>query len=201
VPLVLIDRPIEGVHASFVGGNNQAMGELATGHLIDVGCRRIAHLRGPHLGIAEGRMAGFLEALAKADVPLTPNFILDAGYDDFTGYTCMRELLRSAVIPDGVFCFNDPVAIGAMKAIFEAGLRVPQDIAVAGVGNVHYSDALSVPLTTVDQGTREIGARAAQILLAQMTTEEHASQPETVLVQPRIVIRESTRRSPHNRVA
>jgi LacI family transcriptional regulator len=199
VPLVLIDRPIEGLHASFVGGNNQAMGELATSHLIEVGCSRIAHLRGPHLGIAEGRMAGFREALAKANVPLLPNFIVDAGYDDLTGHKAMQKLLQSTPIPDGVFCYNDPVAIGAMKAIFEAGLRVPEDIAVAGAGNVHYSDVLAVPLSTVDQGTREIGVQAAQILLSQMT-EHDKPQPKTVLVQPKMVVRQSTQRSSHSQV-
>ena len=62
----------------------------------------------------------------------------------------MRKLLRASPAPDGVFCYNDPVAIGAMKAILEAGLKVPEDIAVVGAGNVHYSDVLAVPLTTID---------------------------------------------------
>ena len=90
---------------------------------------------------------------------------MEAGYQDNTGYEAMRKLLRITPRPDGVFCYNDPVAIGAMRAIADAGLRVPEDIAVAGAGNVHYSDFLAVPLTTVDQGTCEIGKRAADLLL------------------------------------
>jgi len=70
---------------------------------------------------------------------------------DTSGYSAMRKLLQLDPIPDGVFCYNDPVAIGAMKAIVEAGLDIPRDIAVVGAGNVHYSDVLAIPLTTVDQ--------------------------------------------------
>ncbi|HEX5315335.1 MAG TPA: LacI family DNA-binding transcriptional regulator [Candidatus Kapabacteria bacterium] len=194
VPLVLIDRPVEGVNASYVGGNNHAMGELATEHLIELGCRRIAHLRGPHLGIAEGRLEGFRDALDRHGIPLPENFIVEAGYDDAAGYQAMKKMLEGSDIPDGIFCFNDPVAIGAMKAIFESGRKVPDDIAVVGAGNVHYSDALAVPLTTVDQGTREIGKVAAELLFEQISAKE-TPQTRTVLVQPKLVVRKSTQRS------
>ncbi|HEY1463551.1 MAG TPA: LacI family DNA-binding transcriptional regulator [Terriglobales bacterium] len=199
VPLVLIDRPVEGVNASFVGGNNNAMGELATEHLIELGCRRIAHLRGPHLGIAEGRLEGFRDALERYGIPIPENFIVEAGYDDAAGYQAMKKLLEGPNIPDGIFCFNDPVAIGAMKAIFESGRRVPEDIAIIGAGNVHYSDALAVPLTTVDQGTREIGKLAAELMFEQISTKE-TPQARTVLVQPKLIIRKSTQRPAPSRL-
>ncbi|HMH05358.1 MAG TPA: substrate-binding domain-containing protein, partial [Terriglobales bacterium] len=93
--------------------------------------------------------------------------------------------------PDGVFCYNDPVAIGAMRAIAEAGLRVPDDIAVAGAGNVHYSDFLAVPLTTVDQGTFEIGKRAADLLLERIDSKRKL-RPKKILIEPKLVIRQST---------
>src|SRR5215471_3217197 len=146
VPLVLIDRPIPGVPASFVGVDNEAIGKLATAHLIAQGCTRIAHLRGPKIGIASARMAGYRHTLQKHDLPLATRYVVGARYIDSTGYSAMRKLLQQPPIPDGVFCYNDPVAIGAMRAIAEAGLRIPQDIAVVGAGNVHYSDVLAVPL-------------------------------------------------------
>ena len=99
------------------------------------------------------------------------NYVVDAGFQDHTGYEAMKQLLQVNPLPDGVFCYNDPVAIGAMKALLEAGLRVPEDVAVVGAGNVHYSDALAVPLTTIDQKTREIGARAAGLLLEQIESK------------------------------
>ena len=190
-PFVLIDRPIAGVQASFVGVDNHAIGLLATNHLIERGSRRIAHLRGPGIGIATGRMEGYRRALAKRGLAVPSGYIVDAGYQDETGHEAMRKLLRATPRPDGVFCYNDPVAIGAMRAIAEAGLRVPNDIAVVGAGNVHYSDFLAVPLTTVDQGTSEIGKRAANLLLERIGSKRKL-RPQKVLIEPRLVIRQST---------
>jgi LacI family transcriptional regulator len=119
---------------------------------------------------------------------------VDAGFQDHTGYQAMKRLLEVTPVPDGVFCYNDPVAIGAMKAILEAGLRVPDDVAVVGAGNVHYSDALAVPLTTIDQKTCEIGARAAELLLEQIGSKRLQS-PGNILIVPELVPRKSTQRS------
>ncbi len=193
VPFVLIDRPIAGVQASFVGVDNQAIGQLATAHLINQGCRRIAHLRGPGIGIASGRMQGYRNALSKRGLRFYPGYVVDAGYHDDSGHEAMRTLLKRKPVPDGVFCYNDPVAIGAMRAISEAGLKVPDDIAVVGAGNVHYSDFLAIPLTTVDQGTSEIGKRAANLLLERIASKR-SLRPRKVLIVPKLVIRQSTRR-------
>jgi LacI family transcriptional regulator len=98
-------------------------------------------------------------------------------------------------MPDGIFCYNDPVAIGAMKAILEAGLRLPSDICMVGAGNVHYSDVLAVPLTTIDQGTCRIGVLAAELLLERIASKR-SMPPVRILIPPKLVERESTRRQP-----
>lgn len=193
VPVVLVDRPIPGVSASFVGADNEAIGRLATNHLLAQGCTRIAHLRGPKIGIASARMAGYRHALQKRDLPVISRYIVGARYVDSTGYTAMRKLLLQNPIPDGVFCYNDPVAIGAIKAIIEAGLRIPHDIAVVGAGNVHYSDVLAVPLTTVDQGTKQIGKQAAELLLEQIGAKRKP-RIRKVIITPKLVERQSTQR-------
>jgi LacI family transcriptional regulator len=95
--------------------------------------------------------------------------------------------------PDGVFCYNDPVAAGAMKAILEAGLRIPQDVAVIGAGNVHYSDLLRVPLSTIDQSSTLIGQTAAELLMDAMERKESVV-PRRILFSPRLVVRESSQR-------
>jgi LacI family transcriptional regulator len=195
VPFILIDRPIAGTRASFVGTNNEAIGKLATEHLIAQGCRRIAHLRGPAVGIAEARLAGYRRALAKHKLDMPAHYVVEALYDDDMGYRAMQKLLRTDPAPDGIFCYNDPVAIGAMKAIFDAGLNVPGDIAVIGAGNVHYSDMLAVPLSTIDQGTVQIGTQASEILMEQITSKR-TLRPKTVLITPKLVVRKSTERMP-----
>jgi LacI family transcriptional regulator len=193
LPFVLIDRPIDGVRASFVGVDNDAVGNLATTHLIEQGCRRIAHLRGPKIGLAAKRLNGYRAALKKHKMKAPADYVVEAGFQDQTGYEAMKQLLKTNPRPDGVFGYNDPVAIGAMKALLEAGLRVPEDVAVIGAGNVHYSDALAVPLTTIDQKTREIGARAAELLLEQIESKRPTRRAKILFV-PELVPRKSTER-------
>jgi len=193
VPFVLIDRPITGLRACFVGVDNRALGKLATEHLIAEGCSQIAHLRGPEVGIAIERMEGYRRALAKHGFAPNPHYIVDGGHGEETGYKGMQQLLQVRPLIDGVFCYNDPVAIGAMRAIMEAGLKMPDDISVIGAGNVHYSDVLTVPLTTVDQGTCRMAVLAAELLLARIGSKQ-AIRPKTILIPPQLLERESTRR-------
>jgi LacI family transcriptional regulator len=192
-PFVLIDRPIRGLRACFVGVDNRAIGRLATEHLIARGCSRIAHLRGPEIGIAEERLEGYRHALTQSGLHSHPGHVVTVGHGEATGYEGMRKLLQVRPLPDGVFCYNDPVAIGAMKAILEAGLKLPQDIALVGAGNVHYCATLAVPLTSVDQGTCRIGTLAAQLLLERIASKRTVP-PEKILIPPKLVERESTRR-------
>jgi LacI family transcriptional regulator len=193
VPFVLIDRPMAGVAASFVGVDNQAIGNLATEHLIAQGCRRIAHLRGPGMGIAAARMEGYRQALKAHKLVVPGGYVVQASYHGDLGYRAMQTLLQMKPIPDGVSCYNDPVAIGAMRAVAEAGLNVPHDIAIIGAGNVHYSELLSVPLSTVDQGTSLIGTQAAEILMHRITSKRPVD-PKKVLISPKLVVRRSTQR-------
>ena len=193
IPFVLIDRPMAGVPASFVGVDDEAIGRLATDHLIEQGCRRIAHLRGPELGIAAARLEGYRQSLKKHKLVMPPEYVVPASYDDDKGYRAMKTLLLSGSVPDGVFCYNDPVAIGAMKAVLDAGLNIPRDVAIIGAGNVHYSDLLSVPLSTVDQGTSQIGTQGAELLMQQIIAKDPVA-PKNVLIVPKLVVRQSTLR-------
>jgi LacI family transcriptional regulator len=193
-PYVLIDRPMSDLRASFVGVDNRSIGRLATEHLIERGCCRISHLRGPEVGIGEERLEGYRRALIKSGFRPDPRYIVAGGRGDDTGYEGMRKLLAVRPLTDGVFCYNDPVAIGAMKAILDAGLKLPGDIALVGAGNVHYSDVLAVPLTTIDQGTCQIGALAAELLIARIASKR-TLRPKTILIPPKLVERESTRRT------
>ncbi len=190
---VLIDRTVPGVEANYVGGDDEEIGSLATEHLIEQGCRRIAHLRGPGISTGLGRLRGYRSALAKHRLQVPAEYVAGHLYEDATGYGAMRRLLRLDPRPDGVFAFNDPVAIGAMRAILEAGLRVPQDIAVIGAGNVHYSDLLRVPLSTIDQSSYLMGQSAAD-LLTDLMEAKTPPVPRRILLPPRLVIRDSSRR-------
>jgi LacI family transcriptional regulator len=199
IPYVLIDRRSPGRPANFVGVDDERVGELATGHLIDVGCRRVAHIRGPEVSTALGRLEGYRRVLCRHGLTVPANYIVsprssdDAG--DLSGYDAMRQLLELEPPPDGVFCYNDPAAMGALKAILETGLRVPEDIALIGCGNVHYDALLRVPLSSIDQDSAGIGERAATLALSFVESKGVPARPQTVLLAPKVIARESTRRA------
>jgi LacI family transcriptional regulator len=193
-PYVLIDRKIAGLDSNFIGVDDAAAGRLATEHLISIGRRRIAHIAGPAVSTATGRLEGYTRALATHGITAEPNYLIarEHGDDasDRTGYEAMQTLLALSTRPDAVFCYNDPTAMGAMEAIFESGLRIPEDIAIVGCGNVRYAGFLRVPLTTVDQQSEEIGDRSASLALAQIEAKGSAPQ-KVVLLEPSLVIRQS----------
>jgi len=120
-------------------------------------------------------------------------YIVSGQHGDSTGYDAMLQLLKANPRPDGVFCYNDPVAAGAVKAVLEAGLRVPEDIAIIGAGNVHYSDLLRVPLSTIDQSSAAIGETAAELLCECMESKTKAEM-KRIFIPSRLVIRDSSRR-------
>ena len=106
----------------------------------------------------------------------------------------MKALLKLDPRPDGVFCYNDPTAMGAMSAILEHGLLIPEDIAIIGCGNVHYAPVLRVPLSSIDQNSEGMGAHAANLALSLVEGKNGAHRPKTILLQPTLVARASSLR-------
>ena len=196
-PYVLLDRRFSGLNAHFVGSDDEQIGRMATTHLIEQGCKRIAHIRGREISTGTGRHDGFRQALAQHGIVPVPGYIVagrtgdDAG--DQSGFEAMKQLLALEPKPDGVFCFNDPNGIGAVRAILEAGLRVPQDIAVVAVGNTWNSELLRVPLSTIDQNCQAIGVEAARLAF-RLIGAKGPIAPEKILIAPTLMVRESSRR-------
>jgi len=198
IPYILIDRRFTGLAANFVGVDDEEVGLLATSHLIEQGCKRIAHIRGPETSTAIGRLEGYRRALSARQKEFEPKYVVSIGSsgDDRGepgGYEAARKLLAVSPRPDGIFCFNDPIALGAMRAIIDAGLRIPEDVAVVGCGNLSYSDFLRVPLTSVDQNSSEIGKLSAELALA-LVASKTALRPKVELTPPKLVVRASSMR-------
>jgi LacI family transcriptional regulator len=189
--LVMIDRDDHSrVQCHRVLTDDVEVGRLGTAHLIASGRRHVAHIRGPRITHAQRREAGYRKALGAAGIRVRDHWIEDGGFMEADGYRAMQRLLTARRRPDGVFAVNDPAAIGAMKATWDAGLRVPEDIAVVGAGDVAYSDLIRVPLTTVRWSKRDMGRRAAELILDQIHDQENAA-PQRVVVIPELVVRES----------
>jgi LacI family transcriptional regulator len=196
-PYVLIDRRFSDLDANYVGVDDEAVGVLATEHLIEVGCKRIAHLRGPDNSPGKGRLKGYLDTLTKYKMRSLPGYVSTRRMVDTesreSGADLMRQLLELNPRLDGVFCYNDPMAIGAIHTILDAGLRVPEDIAVIGSGNLHYDAELRVPLSSIDQQTKLIGERAARLTLSLIGSKTRP-RTKTIIIQPQLVVRASTER-------
>jgi LacI family transcriptional regulator len=191
--LVMIDRddhPRLPCHRVLT--DDLLVGRLATQHLLAQGRRAIAHLAGPPLVHARRREEGYRAALEEHGIEPRAAWIARSGFMEADGFTAMTRVLNARPRVDAVFAANDPSAIGAMKAIWEAGLRVPEDIAVVGAGDVAYGDLLKVPLTTVSWSKEELGRRAAELILDQIGP--HPKGPfRRVVVPPRLVVRASSR--------
>ena len=196
VPLVLIDRSFHGFACNFVGVDDHKVGELATEHLIAQGCKRIAHIRGPATNVGNERAEGYHNALKRHGMEVPANYVVACGEaSDSDGETrgrkAMEEILALKPRPDGLFCFNDTIAVGAMDRAFEAGLRIPKNMAIVGCGNFHYSSKLQVPLTSVDQRSREIGERTAKMIMA-LLEKPASARPRTTILEPELIARASS---------
>jgi len=188
--LVLIDRQLEGVKCPMVTTDDVKVGLLATNHLIGLGHRRVGHLKGTAASTAQMRFEGYKKALLKNRIPFDASLVRECGFTEEDGYRSMREWLATNHAPSAIFAANDPAAIGAMTAINEGGLRIPDDVAIVGGGNIHYGDMLRVPLTTVAWSTSEMGQNAARLLVAMVEGKKRPKEAH-IIVEPELVVRES----------
>jgi len=196
-PYVLIDRELPGLAANFIGINDEKAGWLATEHLIDMGCSRIAHIRGLDNSTGIGRFEGYRHALRHRGIAYSEDYVVRRNCVDTEaiqqGMEAMRRLLERDPRPDGVFCFNDPLAIGAMHAILESGLKIPDDMALIGCGNEPNNPYLRVALSSIDQHSQMIGQRAGELVLSLIGKKE-MPRARTVILEPTLVVRASTKR-------
>jgi LacI family transcriptional regulator len=181
IPVVALDRRIaggglDGVLTDHIGGSR-----LAVDHLLDNGYERVACISGPSdrtTGVE--RMAGYRAALAARGVTEEPGFGRHTDFTEEGGYAEMECLLGLTPGPDAVFVANNMMTVGALRAIADAGLRVPDDVAVVGFDEMSWSRLLSPPLTTVAQPSYDLGLEAARLLLSRLGGYDGAAR-EVVL--------------------
>ena len=190
--IVMIDRDDHpSVKCHRVLTDDERVGLLATSHLLDLGRCAIAHIGGPAIVHAKRREKGWREALRARSIKPSDEWIVRGGFMESEGYRAMKRLLAVRPKIDAVFAANDPSAIGAMKAIWEAGLHVPDDVAVVGVGDIALGDLLRVPLTTVGWSRHDQGRHAAELLLNGLD-DDNAAEPQRIIIPPQLIVRESS---------
>lgn len=188
-PIVCLDRDVTSGEVPVVQVDNRRGAFLATEHLLGLGHRRIAHVRGPAAGIADERLGGYREAHAAAGVAVAPELVADGGWTSDDGFGAVRRLLDARSGFTAVFAANDLAALGVLAALAQAGLRVPDDVSVVGFDDLRLVEYACPPLTTVRQPADEIARRATEILLQAVRGGEHGGGRH--LFEPRLVVRAS----------
>jgi LacI family transcriptional regulator len=195
IPFVLLDRNLQELKPHFVGTDDVAAGRIATEHLIQLGRRNIAHIGGERVSTSTGRLKGYREALKAHRIPFRKELVAihsrleESGVE--MGKHAMNALLNLKVCPDAVFCYNDLTAVGAIRCLLQNKLRVPEDVAVIGCGNLILSSYLEVPLSSIDQSPQQQGEEAANLALSLIARKTKLATKDC-LVQPRLVPRRST---------
>lgn len=193
IPIVFFDRVIDSLPADQVVADDYQGAFLAVNHLIEKGCRRIAHFAAPqNLQIGKSRLSGYHDALLKHNIPFDHNLVLLA--DTFeTARKAAHDILRKPNAPDGFFAVNDMSAIAIIKAAKELGKKVPEEVKVVGFEN-SKSAALSEPeLTTVDQFGFELGREACLMLLKRLKDKNQESfTPTRKIIKTKLVVRSSS---------
>ncbi len=191
IPVVFFDRVTDELRADQVVSDDYQGAFLAVNHLIEKGCRRIAHFAAPqHLALGKGRLSGYHDALLKHNIPFNNDLIFHA--DTFeTSRKVALSVLKKTERPDGFFTVNDMSAIAIIKAAKEVGLSIPKDVKVVGYEN-SKSAALSEPeLTTIDQYGYELGREACLMLLKRLRENDLPAKPEKKIIRTKLVVRSS----------
>ncbi|HXE22865.1 MAG TPA: substrate-binding domain-containing protein [Rhodoferax sp.] len=193
IPIVLLDREISNQACDLVETAHMQGGLLATRHLVSLGHRRIACIGGPaSLAPSEQRIAGWRLGLAEAGLNVHTNLLWQGGFTSQGGYEAMHAMLRIEPTPTAVFVCNDLMAIGALRAAHENGIRVPDALSVVGFDDIELSGFTSPPLTTVAQPKQRMGALAVDMLLERIEGRRHDARK--VVLQPELRVRGSTGR-------
>lgn len=170
---------VDNVHSAF----------KATRYLIELGRNRVATITGPRNMIAGyDRYQGYLKALEEHNIPLFPELNVEADFTEEGGYSAMQQLISAK--PDAVFAASDTMAIGALRALREANLRVPEDVAVIGYDDVPLASRTEPPLSTVRQSLPDMGSMAVKALIDIIRNPEE--QPRHIILDTELIIRESS---------
>jgi LacI family transcriptional regulator len=191
IPHVLVNRFSDDGVDAFVGSDDVMGARVATRHLFELGHRRIAHLAG-QATVSTGvlRRRGYLAALAQAGLEVDPALIVESGYVEDGGAKATERLLSMRDRPTAIFAVNDMAAAGAYGAAHRLGLRIPEDLALAGYNNIPLASRLIPGLTTVHVPAHEFGIVAARLLFDQI--ESGQLLPRRVVFTPELVVRGST---------
>lgn len=195
LPMVNACEVLETSLCPTVTLDNRQAAATMTRHLLEHGHQRIALIKGPQASpLTQERLAGYQDALKQANIEFDPALLFDGDFTLHAGYEAARQILAHPQRPTAVFCENDETAIGAMQAIKEAGLKIPEDISIAGFDDISFAAFCDPPLTTIAQPAEEFGQTAVNLLVDVLTGK--ISKAPKVIMPFELIIRHSTGPAP-----
>jgi LacI family transcriptional regulator len=195
IPTVILEHDLPDSHCIAI--DDRQGGRLATQHLLSLGHRRIGLIKREHYSaLSYLRAVGYREMLEEGSTPFDPALVVESPAGQAAGYQSMQQLLALPNPPTAVFTHNDVLAMGAMHAIYDAGLSVPGDISVVGYDDTLSASYLNPPLTTVKFPVAKMGRRAGQIIL-NLAQDEDSLPAQTITLPVELVVRGSTAPPPN----
>ena len=191
LPVIFVDNDVIGERAgSVMSANVEAMAGIVD-HLHETGRRRIAHISG-HYETRPGtdRLFGYRSELKRLGLAAPPEYVVEGDFFHDSGFEAATRLLELEQRPDAIACASDSMAVGAMAAIEQAGIRIPEDIAVTGFDDADYAATVIPALTTVRQDALGMGTASAEAVLRMLDNPE--SSPPVVLIETELIVRESS---------
>lgn len=195
IPIISIERHlvikgVESILSDYEGSSFQAVM-----HLIEIGRKNIAHIAGPAAHeVTQKRIAGYKRALVSAKLPFKPSLIKYGEFTPEDGYANMRELISQEDV-DAVYCSNDEIGIGAIKAIKDAGYSVPDDVAIIGCDNIYTGTLINPSISTIDVPSYRLGKAAITRLIELIEREEQPDCDTPTYLKTKIIVRNSTDKS------
>jgi len=188
LPMVVLGRPWESKNITYIDVDNVDSALKATRYLVDLGYQRIATITGSLKSTASvDRLEGYRKCLTQTGRDFDPSLVAEGDFTENSGYLAMKKLLPQK--PDAVFCASDMMAVGAIRAIQEAGLRIPEDIALVGFDDIPLGGLTKIKLTTVRQPIEQFGVKAVDLLIDLI---EKGNKPaRRMFLDTELVVRES----------
>jgi len=193
IPIVQFDRVYARLETDMVLNDNYSGAYEVTKHLISQGLTSLVHLAGPlHNNVYADRCEGFKKALEEAGLPLLPRNIVGVGLTRTDGEAFARQILGNGPLPHAIVSASDYSALGAFIEFKKNGIRIPNDIAIAGFANEPFTEFIEPAMTTLEQYGIEMGRSAAKLLIERLDSNQSISVPRTIIIKPKLMIREST---------
>ncbi len=197
IPLILFDRGENDLNVDYIGINDYESSHKIVEHLINQGCKRIAHIGGfKRTRIYNNRIRGYMDALKKYDLPLDDELLIESNLSTEDGRLRMQELINLKNRPDAVYVAGDYAALGALQVLKENNINVPGDIALVGFGDEPFTAMVTPPISSINQHSKQIGRLAALKFLEYVEQDSFKQSLNKQILDAKLVVRASSNKNP-----